>query len=79
MLMRLDVYNPLSTDAKVTIHAPETHDVTFTVKAHQLERVKTGWTDRVSSVTLESDVLPSLLFDNLAYSPYLWGAPARSE
>ncbi len=79
MLMRLDVYNPLSTDAKVTIHAPETHDVTFTVKAHQLKRVKTGWTDRISSVTLESDVLPSLLFDNLAYSPYLWGAPARSE
>ena len=77
MFMRLDVYNPLNTDCTLKIHAPEARDVSVTLKAHQLQRIKTGWTDRVTSVTLESDALPSLLFDNLAYSPYLWGIPDR--
>ena len=79
LLMRLDVYNPLDTESKLTIHAPETPEVTFTLKPHRLQRIKTGWVDRVSSVSLESDALPSLLFDNLAYSPYLWGVPDRPE
>src|ERR1019366_1721879 len=30
LLMRLDVYNPLDTESKLTIHAPETPEVTFT-------------------------------------------------
>ena len=46
-------------------------------EAYELRRLKTGWPDRVSSVTLESESLPSLLFDNLAYSAYLRGEPAR--
>ncbi|HLY19274.1 MAG TPA: hypothetical protein VKR61_18740 [Bryobacteraceae bacterium] len=77
MFMRLDVYNPLNIETRLTISSPETPAISFTLKPRELRRIKTGWMDRSSSVTLESDALPSLLFDNLAYSPYLWGTPAR--
>jgi hypothetical protein len=79
VFLRLDVYNPLDTESKLTIHSPENPEITFTLKPHQLRRIKTGWLDRVSAVSLESDALPSLLFDNLAYSPYIWGLAARPE
>lgn len=79
LFLRLDVYNPLDREFKLTIHTPETPEVTFTLKPQQLQRIKTGWVDRVSSVSLESDALPSLMFDNLAYSPYIWAAPDRTE
>ena len=77
MFVRLDVYNPLDSEARLTIRSPEAPELNFTVMPHQLRRIKTGWMDRVSSVEMESEALPSLLFDNLAYSPYLWGAPTR--
>jgi hypothetical protein len=72
VLMRLDVYNPLSKDVTLTIRAPEMRERTFTLKAGQLQRIKTGWMNRASEVTLESEYFSSLRFDNLAYSPYIW-------
>jgi len=77
ILMRLDVYNSSNAETRVRIYSPQTPALAITLKPHELRRFKTGWLDRVSSVTLESESLPSLLFDNLAYSPYLWGQPAR--
>ncbi|MFN7994127.1 MAG: hypothetical protein U0Q18_11020 [Bryobacteraceae bacterium] len=72
ILVRLDIYNPLPRDVKLTLRAPEMREVTFTLKAGQLQQVKTGWMNRASMVAFESEDLPALRFDNLAYSPYLW-------
>jgi len=79
VLLRVDVYNSLDIDVPLTLRAPEMPAVTVSLKAHQLQRVNTGWPDRVSSVSFESSGLASLLFDNLAYSTELWGAASRSE
>jgi hypothetical protein len=72
VLMRLDVYNPLAQDVKLTLRAPEMREITFSLKAGQLQRIKTGWMNRASVVYFESEALSALRFDNLGYSPYLW-------
>ncbi len=52
---------------------------TFTLKAGQLQRIKTGWMNRASEVSVECDNLTALRFDNLAYSPYIWARVDWSE
>jgi hypothetical protein len=79
MLLRTDVYNPTDKEVVLVMRAPEIREVTFHLKAGQLQRIKTGWMDRVSAVSFESEDLGSLQFDNLAYSPYLWGKINSSE
>jgi hypothetical protein len=71
ILMRLDVYNPLAQDVKLTLRAPEMREVTFNLKAGQLQRIKTGWINRASVIYLESEALFALRFDNLGYSSYV--------
>jgi len=73
VLMRLDVYNPLAQDVQLTLRAPEMREVTFSLKAGQLQRIKTGWINRASVVYFESDSLSALRFDNLGYSSYFRG------
>jgi hypothetical protein len=70
--MRLDIYNPLDHEVALTLRPPEMRERTFTLKAGQLQRIETGWVDRASQVSLESDELAALRFDNLAYSNYIW-------
>jgi hypothetical protein len=77
--MRLDVYNPLPHEVKLTLRAPEMREVTFTLKPGELQRLRSGWVNRISAVSLESENLPALRFDNLAYSPYLWARTDTSE
>jgi hypothetical protein len=72
ILLRLDVYNPLDHDATLTIRPPEMRERTFKLKAGQLQRIETGWVDRASGISLESENLAALRFDNLAYSSYIW-------
>ncbi len=72
VLMRFDVYNSLDHDVTVVIRAPEMRELAFTLKAGQLQRIKTGWMNRASEVSFESDNLAALRFDNLAYSPNIW-------
>ncbi|MGA8593239.1 MAG: hypothetical protein WB676_00715 [Bryobacteraceae bacterium] len=72
MLIRADVYNPTDKEIMLTLRAPEMREVTFHLKPGQLERIKTGWADRASAVSVEAEGLSLLRFDNLAYSPYLW-------
>jgi hypothetical protein len=79
VLMRLDAYNPLPQEVKLTLRVPEMREVTFTLKPGQLQRLKTGWVNRASMVSLESDNLAALRFDNLAYSPHLWARNDTSE
>jgi len=79
VLTRFDVYNPLGQDVTLTIRAPEMRERTFSLKAGQLQRIRTGWMNRASEVSLESDDLAALRFDNLAYSPYIWARVDWSE
>ncbi len=72
VFVRFDVYNPTAYPIKLTVHAPETQDITFEVKPGALQRFKTGWRNRVSEVTLKSGGLGLLRFDNLGYSTALW-------
>ncbi len=72
ILIYLDVYNPLAQEVKLTLRAPEMREATFMLKPGQLQRIKTGWMNRASMVSVESENLAALRFDNLAYSPYLW-------
>jgi hypothetical protein len=72
ILMRLDVYNPLPQDVTLTLRAPEMREVTFNLKAGQLQRIKTAWVNRASVIYLESESLSALRFDNLGYSPYIY-------
>ena len=79
VLMGFDVYNPTAGDLELTIRAPEMRERTFILEAGQLQRIKTGWMDRASRISLECPALPALRFDNLAYSPYLWARGNWSE
>jgi hypothetical protein len=79
ILLRLDVYNPTRREVTLTLRAPEMREVTFHLKPDQLQRMRTGWLDRASMITVESDDLYDLRFDNLAYSPYLWASVYRGE
>ena len=79
VLMRLDVYNTLPSEVKLTLRSPEIREVTFTLKPGQLQRLRTGWMNRVSTVYFESAFLSALRFDNLAYSPYLLARTDTSE
>ena len=72
VVMRMDVYNPTSKEIVLTLRAPEMREVVFDLKPGALQRINTGWRDRASRVTFESNDLGSLRFDNLAYSSYLW-------
>jgi hypothetical protein len=80
-LMSLDVYNPTDHEVTLTLRAPEMREVTFHLKPEELQRVKTGWMNRASAVSVESGSpeLCALRFDNLAYSSYLWARLNWSE
>jgi hypothetical protein len=54
------------------LRAPEMREVTFRLKAGELQRIKIGWADRAWVVYLESASLSALRFDNMGYSPYLY-------
>jgi len=63
----VDVYNDSATDATVTMRCPEMREVTFTIKAGELRRLRTGWQDPSSSVRFDFTNGEGLVFDNLAY------------
>ena len=63
----LDVYNGGTSDATVTIRSAELPEVSVTIKAGQLQRLRTGWRGASSSVTFELKNGEGLRFDNVAY------------
>jgi hypothetical protein len=75
----MDIYNQTDKEIELTLRAPEVREVVFHLKAGALQRIRTGWNDRVSVVSFESDGLGGLRFDNLAYSSYLWTRVYGSE
>jgi hypothetical protein len=72
ILMCADIYNPTDREVVLTLRAPEMREVSFHLPPGTLRRIKTGWKNRASLVTLQADGLGSLRFDNIGYSPYLW-------
>jgi len=64
----MDVYNDGDADATVTVHSPETREVSYTIKPKELLRLRTGWLDASSKVSFEFTNGQGLHFDNLAYS-----------
>jgi hypothetical protein len=63
----VDVYNEGTADATVSIHAPEIRELTYTIKAGKVQRIRTGWRDASTGVVFEVKNGEHLRFDNLAY------------
>ena len=68
IFMGVDIYNGGTSDSTVTIHSPEIREISFIIKAGQLQRLRTGWRDSSSAVVFEVKNGEGLHFDNLAYS-----------
>jgi hypothetical protein len=66
ILAGIDAYNDGDTEATVTMRSPEIREVSFTIKPKELRRLRTGWRDASSRVSLDFTNGP-LRFDNLAY------------
>jgi hypothetical protein len=63
----LDVYNDGDKDASITFRSPEIREITFTIKPKELRRLRTGWHDPSSRVSIAVANGEGLRFDNLAY------------
>jgi hypothetical protein len=63
----IDVYNDGDADATVTVGSRETHEVSWTIKAKELRRLRTGWHEASSKVSFVFANGQGLRFDNLAY------------
>jgi len=64
----IDVYNDSDKDATVIVSSPEVREVSYTIKAKQLRRLRTEWRDPSSKVWFELINGGGLRFDNLAYA-----------
>ena len=49
----VDYYNGGTSEATVLVHTPELREVSFTINAGQLQRLRTGWRDASSEVKFE--------------------------
>jgi hypothetical protein len=63
----IDISNDADHDATVRVRSPENREVSVTVKAKQLVRLRTEWHDPSSTVLFVTSGGESLSFDNLAY------------
>jgi hypothetical protein len=67
----VDVYNCGKSDSVINIHTTGAREATrqesYTLKPGELRRIRTGWTDPVSSVIFDLKNGGGLRFDNLAY------------
>ena len=65
----VDVYNGAASESSVAIRSEGLPKISFTLKPGELRRVRTGWQQASSRVTLEWKNGSGLRFDNLAYYP----------
>jgi len=52
----------------MTVRSPETREASYTVKPKELLRLRTGWREPSSKVTVDFTNGHALRFDNLAYN-----------
>ncbi|MDE1162262.1 MAG: hypothetical protein PW792_10005 [Acidobacteriaceae bacterium] len=64
----VDVYNGGEKDVTITFRSPEIREIHFVVHAHELRRLRTGWRDASSKVSVELEGGTDIRFDNLAYT-----------
>ena len=64
----VDVFNSGSSEATITIHSPESREISFAVKPGELWRLRTGWHDALTHVFFDVKNGEGLRFDNLAYA-----------
>ena len=64
----IDVSNGSQSDARVTIRSASQDQVTVTLRARELRRIRTGWSQPSSLVQFEVQKGGALHFDNLAYA-----------
>jgi len=62
----VDAYNGGPSDATVTFSSPEMREMSFTIKPGTMQRLRTGWRDTSSIVTLQLRNGEGMRFDNLA-------------
>ncbi len=65
----VDVYNGASSESSIAIRSAGLPEISFTLKPGELRRLRTGWQQASSRVTLEWKNGSGLRFDNLAYYP----------
>jgi hypothetical protein len=65
----VDVYNGAASQTTIAIRSEGLPEISFTLKPDELRRVRTGWQQASSRVTLEWKNGSGLRFDNLAYYP----------
>jgi hypothetical protein len=65
----IDVYNGASSESSIAIRSESLPQISLTLKPGELRRVRTGWQQASSRVTLEWKSGAALRFDNLAYYP----------
>lgn len=63
----IDISNDADHEATVRVRSPENREVSVTVKAKQVVRLRTEWRDPSSTVLFVTSGGDSLRFDNLAY------------
>jgi len=63
----IDVYNAGENDATVVVRSAALPDRAMTIRSKELQRLRTGWHDPSSNVSLEFRDAEALVFDNVAY------------
>jgi len=67
VFLGIDIYNDGPADATLSISSPETQQVSLTLKAGELRRLRTAWRTPSSKVIFDFTNSGNLHFDNLAY------------
>ncbi len=63
----IDAYNGGTNEATITVSSPENPGVSFVLKAGELRRLRTEWSDASTTVRFELKNGKDVEFDNLAY------------
>ena len=63
----IDAYNGGKSDAAVILTSPTLHDLHVVIQPGELRRIRTGWRETSSGVSVHVENGRSLYFDNLAY------------
>jgi hypothetical protein len=65
----IDVYNPQATEARLHVGCSQDQELTVSISAGEIKRLRTGWRFACPQVTFGISPGAKLRFDNLAYLP----------
>jgi len=64
----IDIFNQGPGDASVVIRGREKQRIAVTLRAGELRRVRTGWSEPLTQAEFEFQSAGAIHFDNLAYA-----------